>query len=65
MNLMEGLIIVHIIKIIKFENVNYYDLNTDMDTVSVGWNVHIIAKVESFDANSGLFYLDPVSVTKR
>lgn len=49
----------------KFENVNYYDLNTDMDTVSVGWNVHIIAKVESFDANSGLFYLDPVSVTKR
>lgn len=49
----------------KFENVSYYDLHTDMDTVSVGWNVHIIAKVESFDANSGLFYLDPVSVTKR
>lgn len=49
----------------KFENVSYYDLHTDMDTVSVGWNVHIIAKVESFDENSGLFYLDPVSVTKR
>lgn len=49
----------------KFKNVSYYDLHTDMDTVSVGWNVHIIAKVESFDANSGLFYLDPVSVTKR
>ena len=49
----------------KFENVSYYDLHTDMNTVSVGWNVHIIAKVESFDANSGLFYLDPVSVTKR
>lgn len=49
----------------KFENVNYYDLNTDLDTVSVGLNVHIIAEVKSFDRNSGLFYLDPVSVTGR
>lgn len=39
--------------VFKFENVNYYDLNTDMDTVSVGTNVHIIAEVESFDSNSG------------
>lgn len=51
--------------VFKFENVNYYDLNTDMDTVSVGTNVHIIAEVESFDSNSGLFYLDPVSVIQR
>lgn len=49
----------------KFEDVNYYDLNTDLDTVSVGLNVHIVAKVESFNSNSGLFYLDPVSVTGR
>lgn len=49
----------------KFENVNYYDLHTDIDTVSVGKNVHIVAKVEYFDTNSGLFYLDPVAVTKR
>lgn len=49
----------------KFENVAYYDLNTDLDTVSVGLNVHIIAKVVSYDNDSGLFYLDPISVTKR
>lgn len=49
----------------KFEDVNYYDLNTDLDTVSVGLNVHIVAEVRSFDSNSGLFYLEPVSVTGR
>lgn len=49
----------------KFENVSYNDLNTDLDTVSVGINVHIIAKVENFDSNSGLFFLEPVSVTER
>lgn len=49
----------------KFEDVNYYDLNTDLDTVSVGLNVRIVAEVVSFDSNSGLFYLDPVSVTSR
>lgn len=49
----------------KFENVNYYDLNTDLDTVKVGLNVHIVAKVKSFDKNSGLFYLVPISITGR
>ncbi len=49
----------------KFENVNYYDLNTDLDTVRVGLNVRIVAEVVSFNSNSGLFYLDPVSVTSR
>ena len=49
----------------KFENVAYYDLNTDLDTVSVGLNVRIVAEVVSFDSNSGLFYLAPVSVTGR
>ncbi|MDY2782307.1 MAG: DUF4839 domain-containing protein [Candidatus Pseudoruminococcus sp.] len=49
----------------KFEDVNYYDLNTDLDTVSVGLNVRIVAEVVSFDSNSGLFYLDPISVTSR
>ena len=49
----------------KFENVNYYDLHTDLDTVSVGLNVHIVAVVKSFDTSNGLFYLDPVSVTGR
>ena len=49
----------------KFENVSYYNLNTNLDTVSVGLNVHIVAEVVSFDSNSGLFYLKPVSVTGR
>lgn len=49
----------------KFEDVNYYDLNTDLDTVSVGLNVRIVAEVISFDSNSGLFYLEPVAVTAR
>lgn len=49
----------------KFENVNYSDLHTNMDTVSVGLNVRIIAEVRSYDSNSGLFYLKPISVNKR
>ncbi len=49
----------------KFKNVNYYDLNTDLETVSIGLNVHIVAEVVSFDSDHGLFYLDPVSVTSR
>lgn len=53
----------------KFKNVAAYDL--DLDTIDleseikVGKNVRIIAKVEEFDSNSGLFFLDPVSVTAR
>lgn len=49
----------------KFENVNYYDLNTDIDTVSVGLNVKITAQVVRYDTTSGLFYLKPVSVKSR
>ena len=49
----------------KFENVCYSDLNTNLDTVSVGLNVHIIAVVKSFNTSNELFYLDPVSVTGR
>lgn len=49
----------------KFEDVNYSDLHTDLDTVSVGLNVHIVAEVVSYNSNSGLFFLDPVSVTSR
>ncbi len=49
----------------KFENVAYYDLNTDLDTVSVGLNVRIVAEVVSFDSTHELFYLKPVSVTGR
>lgn len=46
----------------KFQNVNYSDLNTDLDSVTVGVNVHITAEVEKYDSVSGLFYLKPISV---
>ncbi len=49
----------------KFEDVSYYDLNTDIDTVSVGLNVRISAKVVSFNENTGIFLLEPVSVKSR
>ncbi len=51
--------------VFKFENVSYYELNTDLDTVSVGLNVHIVAEVDWFDRDTGLFFLTPVSVTGR
>lgn len=53
----------------QFEDVNYYDLNLEgenvPDSFTVGLNVHIIATVEEFDSNSGLFKLDPVKITIR
>lgn len=48
----------------KFEDVNTYDMDLETD-IYVGKNVYIIAVVEEFDMNSGLFYLDPVSVSNR
>lgn len=51
--------------VFKFENVSYYELNTDLDTVSVGLNIHIVAEVDWFDRDTGLFFLTPVSVTGR
>lgn len=49
----------------KFENVNYHDLHTDIDEVTVGLNVHIVAEVKSFNSSTGLFFLEPVSITER
>lgn len=49
----------------KFEDVTWSDLHTSIDTVSVGLNVRIAAKVLDYDADSGLFYLEPVSIKSR
>ena len=53
----------------KFENVGVYDLNLDTlyleDEIKVGKNVRIVAKVIKFDSNSGLFFLDSMSVIDR
>lgn len=51
--------------VFKFENVSYTDLHTEIDTVSVGLNVHIVAEVISFNSSNGLFFLKPVSISSR
>lgn len=53
----------------KFENVNYYDLGlSDMNVESmlnIGQNIHVIAKVGSYNGNNTIFSLKPISVTIR
>jgi len=55
--------------IFKFENVAAYNLNLDTlyleEELQVGVNVHIIAKVKSYNSNSYLFFLEPISVSRR
>jgi len=55
--------------VFKFENVAVYSLGiSDLylpDYVSVGSNVLIRAEVKSFDENTGVFKLNPVSITER
>lgn len=48
----------------KFENVDVSDAKFDR-TLNVGDNVKIVAKVKKYNSNSGLFYLEPVSITHR
>lgn len=53
----------------QFEDVGVYDLGLSglymSELLQVGDNVHIVAEIEEFNSNSGLFELDPVSVTQR
>ena len=53
----------------KFKNVNAADLDLGTlyleDKISVGMNVRIVAKVGDFEPGSYLFFLNPVSVSKR
>ena len=55
--------------VFKFENVAAYDLDLNTlfleDEIQVGKNVCIKAKVNYFDSDSGLFFLEPVSVKAR
>ena len=48
----------------KFENVNLWELGADGD-LYIGDNVRIVAEVDMFDSNAGLFYLIPVSLVHR
>lgn len=51
----------------QFSDVNYNDFNFNEedapDSIPVGMNLHIIAKVVEYNAISGLFMLDPVAVS--
>ena len=52
----------------KFKDVGVYDLGDGLtlaDYIKVGSNVKIQAKVRSYNSDTGLFELDPVSVEAR
>lgn len=53
----------------KFENVNFYDLHFTgsniPDYAEEGQNIHVIAKVVSYNQDTGLFFLKPVSTKLR
>lgn len=52
----------------KFKDVGVYDLGDGLtlaDYIKVGSNVRIQAKVRSYNSDTGLFELDPVSVEAR
>lgn len=55
--------------IFKFEDVNTYDMGIDdlylPEFVNTGKNVYVIAEVETFDEDEGVFYLKPISLQKR
>lgn len=54
--------------IFKFKDVGVYDLGDGLalaDYIKVGSNVRIQAKVQSYNSDTGLFELDPISVEAR
>lgn len=53
--------------VFKFEDVGLYDLGVDYlaGFLATGKNVSVRAKVDEFDADSGTFELDPISITER
>lgn len=55
--------------VFKFKNVNASDLGLDTlyleSQIEVEKNVRIVAEVDEFDNKSGLFFIDPISVTER
>lgn len=51
---------------LKFEDVSAFDMNpTNTDTIKMGQNMHIVAKIEEFNPDIGIIFLDPVSLTLR
>ncbi len=55
--------------VFKFEDVNTMNLGIEdlflPEYIKIGSNVHVIAKVKNFNTNTGLFFLEPVTITER
>ncbi len=55
--------------IFKFEDVNTYGMGIEdlylPSYISIGSNVHVIAEIQSFSENEGVFFLNPVKVEAR
>lgn len=55
--------------VFKFEDVNTMNLGIEdlflPEFIKAGSNVHVIAKVKNFNADTGLFFLEPVTITER
>lgn len=50
---------------LQFQDVGRFDLGYDGDGLHAGMNVHVIAKVQSYDENRGILVLTPVEVSDR
>lgn len=55
--------------IFKFEDVNTYGMGIEdlylPDYISIGSNVHVVAEIQSFSEDEGVFFLNPVKVIPR
>lgn len=55
--------------IFKFEDVNTYGMGIEdlylPDYISIGSNVHVVAEIQSFNEDEGVFFLNPVKVVPR
>lgn len=55
--------------IFKFEDVNTYGMGIEdlylPDYISIGSNVHVVAEIQSFSEDEGVFFLNPVKVVPR
>lgn len=50
---------------LQFQDVGRLELGYDGDGLHAGMNVHVIAKVQSYDENRGILVLTPVEVSDR
>lgn len=50
----------------RLTDVNFYDMNVSGgDSIRVGMNIHVIASVDEYNANTGLFEIDIISIEIR